>query len=286
MRADDVVAAVVPLVDDAVGVDQVVVADVAPAAAVGVKVPDSAHRRRPVGDAVVGDGVVDDEVADRVVFQPVAVDAVGVAAPGGAADDERLGVGVGALRQQRVLRVHLHLQVHQFLGRRPLAGVDEGQAQLAQRRRLGPLDRRAVERPHLHEAVGLTGLGNHHHLADDLGLARLHPVVVGANGHPLAPRLAVGAGAHLKLDALGRRPRPLRHDGVERDGRFDDLGGEGRRGDGQLAVQQGRAHLRPGGQFIGAEHQVGHRVAVGLGRLAQRPASWPGDERGQDQERY
>src|SRR5439155_22257443 len=60
----NVVAAGAALVDDAVGVYEVVVADVAPAAGVGVEVPDGAHAGGEVGVGVGGGGVVDDDVGD------------------------------------------------------------------------------------------------------------------------------------------------------------------------------------------------------------------------------
>ncbi len=132
MGSHDVVATVVPFVDDAVGVDQVVVADVAPAAAVGVEVPDGANDGRPVAAAVIGDGVVDDEMADGVVFEAVGVVAVGVGAPGVAADDERPGSVGDAFGQDALHLVELLLQVEQLVGRGAGGGVDEGQAQLAQ----------------------------------------------------------------------------------------------------------------------------------------------------------
>ncbi len=80
MRAHYVVTAVVPFVEHAVGIDQVVVADIAPAAAVGMEVPDGPHHGPPVGAGVVGDGVVDDEVTDGMVLQPFAIVAISVLA--------------------------------------------------------------------------------------------------------------------------------------------------------------------------------------------------------------
>ena len=54
-------AACAALVDNAVGVYQVVVADVAPAAGLGVVIPDGANTGRKIGVFVGGGGVVDDD---------------------------------------------------------------------------------------------------------------------------------------------------------------------------------------------------------------------------------
>ncbi len=176
------------------------------------------------------------------------------------------------------------MQVEQFVGRGAGGGVDEGQAQLAQGGRNG---RRFVgqklhlqagekrgrfgvgvkEHLHLNVAVGLAGGGHEHHLADDLGLARLHPVLVGVDGQPVAPAAAVGAGADAQLDLLGGVARPVGDDGVEGDGRFDDLGGEGGAqavvgvGRQEAVLVQRRAFLGVGGQFVGGKDEVGHGVA-------------------------
>ncbi len=211
-------------------------------------------------------------MADGVVFKAVGVVAVGVGTPGVAADDERLRRVVGVFRQYALLFVELLLQVEQFVGRGAGGGVDEGQAQLAQ----GGGDRRGFARDgvvgvedhlHLNVAMGETGGGHKHHLADDLGLARLHPVVVGVDGDPVAPGAAIGAGADVQLDLFGGVARPMGDDGVERDGGLDDLGGEGGaqgavgRGGQQLVLVEGRALFGVGRQLVGGQDKVGHRVA-------------------------
>src|SRR5512145_1961636 len=71
MKPDCVVAPGSPFVDNAVRVDQVVVADIAPAAAIGVERPLGANTCGPVWLAAVEriavSGVMDDHVFDRVV---------------------------------------------------------------------------------------------------------------------------------------------------------------------------------------------------------------------------
>src|SRR5260221_5599173 len=68
VSADDVVAALPTGPDIPELVDEVVVANVAPAARDRVVVVDGADGRRDVAAAVVGDGVVDDELLDLLIF--------------------------------------------------------------------------------------------------------------------------------------------------------------------------------------------------------------------------
>ena len=107
-----IIAPAMPFIDDAVHVYQIVVADVAPALACGVVVPNGAGHGRPIGTVVVGDGVVQGQMAHRFVVEWV-VEGTGVlprlaqtiGTPCGAADDKRFGVGVRVGRDGWVLRV-------------------------------------------------------------------------------------------------------------------------------------------------------------------------------------
>src|SRR5437867_10704477 len=71
MRADHMLPARPPFIDDAVRIDEEVVADVAPTVRERVEVPDVADLRLPVREVVRPGGVMDDRVRyDRVHRRP------------------------------------------------------------------------------------------------------------------------------------------------------------------------------------------------------------------------
>ena len=67
MRAQHVVTSGAALINQAVGINQVVIADIAPAIGKDVKIPDAAHDGGPVSRFVAGRRVMHDQVRDRRV---------------------------------------------------------------------------------------------------------------------------------------------------------------------------------------------------------------------------
>ena len=188
VERDRVVAAGAPFVDHAVGIDQIVVADIAPFTGIGVEGPDRAHTGCPVWlarvERVAVGSVMDDQVVDRVVVRrhPAAL-AIG-AAPPGARDHRRLAG-----------RCRCRSESGGLLGAEA-GGIDGVDIDLAQIGR-GAIGRGAEGGAHLPEAHLRPDID---HLAplDIRPIGFAPQVVVCDNLVPRAPGRAVDRGAHVE----------------------------------------------------------------------------------------
>ncbi len=251
VASDDVVAAGSTGPDVAELVDQVVVANVAPAARDGVEVIDGADRRGDVAAAVIGDGVVDDRLLHALVLgHPLHEGLVG--APVLPREDllraggrgvrvavphvgERAGDVVHELRDRAGVHVgHVHeRERHPAEGVRVAAGEPGAVLRVARDR----------ERERPRELL--------------VGVDVAHVFVVRQRG-PVGPRGAILRDAHLDVDRLLRTGRgdPVRADAVEELPGVDDLRGEKERvaagcalvaAGGERARPRERAELARGG---------------------------------------
>ena len=221
VTADHAVAALSTGPDVPELVDDVVVADVSPAARDRVVVVDAADRRRGVRSAVVGDGVMDDRLLDALVLRRPEHEVL-VRGPILARADGRRAGGSG-------------------LGVRA-AEIAERAAQIARE----PRDRTRVEVAHVHERESdlleggaVASRQPHAVLREARGRHRIGTrepfvavvighILVGREDRPLGPARAVTRGADLDVERVlaAERGDPVDAEVVEGLARVDRVGGE------------------------------------------------------------